>query len=97
MLLEPEDVEQARARIDGRVHVTPTMSVTTLGDELGVRLHLKAELFQKTGSFKPRGVFNKLLSMSRSDLSRGLVSMSAGTTAPPWPMALLRSGPGPPS
>ena len=61
MLLELEDVEQARARIDGRVYVTPTMSVTTLGDELGLRLHLKAELFQKTGSFKPRGVFNKLL------------------------------------
>jgi threonine dehydratase len=81
VLLEPEDVEQARARIDGRVHVTPTMSVTTLGDELGVRLHLKAELFQKTGSFKPRGVFNKLLSMSRADLSRGLVSMSAGNHA----------------
>ena len=40
--MEPEDVEQARARIDGRVHVTPTMSVTTLGDELGMRLHLKA-------------------------------------------------------
>jgi threonine dehydratase len=80
-LLELEDVEQARARIDGRVHVTPTMQVTTLADELGVRLHLKAELFQKTGSFKPRGVFNKLLSMSQSDLSRGLVSMSAGNHA----------------
>ena len=57
------------------------MQVTTLADELGVRLHLKAELFQKTGSFKPRGVFNKLLSMSQSDLSRGLVSMSAGNHA----------------
>ena len=51
MLLELEDIERARARIDGRVHVTPMMSSTTLGDELGVRLHLKAELFQKTGSF----------------------------------------------
>ena len=61
------------------------MSVTTLGDELGVRLHLKAELFQKTGSFKPRGVFNKLLSMSRTDLSRGLVSMSAGNHAAALP------------
>ena len=52
-----------------------------MGDELGVRLRLKAELFQKTGSFKPRGVFNKLLSMDPAELSRGLVSLSAGNHA----------------
>ncbi|HYT78277.1 MAG TPA: threonine/serine dehydratase [Actinomycetota bacterium] len=80
-LLELEDIERARARIEGRVHVTPTMSSTTVGDELGVHLHLKVELFQKTGSFKPRGVFNKLLSMHPTDLSRGLVSLSAGNHA----------------
>jgi len=81
MLLELEDIERARDRIDGRVHVTPMMSSTSLGDELGVRLHLKAELFQKTGSFKPRGVFNKLLSMDPAVRSRGLVSLSAGNHA----------------
>jgi threonine dehydratase len=80
-LLELQDIEEARVRIDGRVHLTPTMSSSTLGDELGVRLHLKAELFQRTGSFKPRGVFNKLLSMDPADLSRGLVSLSAGNHA----------------
>jgi threonine dehydratase len=81
MLLELEDIERARARIDGRVHATPMMSSTTVGEELGVRLHLKAELFQKTGSFKPRGVFNKLLSMDPAGRSRGLVSLSAGNHA----------------
>jgi threonine dehydratase len=81
MLLELEDLQRAQARIDGRVHLTPVMSSTTVGDELGVRLHLKAELFQKTGSFKPRGVFNKLLSMDPGDRSRGLVSLSAGNHA----------------
>jgi threonine dehydratase len=81
MLLELGDIDRARVRINGRVHVTPTISSTTLSDELGVRLHLKAELFQKTGSFKPRGVFNKLLSLDRADLSRGLVSLSAGNHA----------------
>ena len=44
-------------------------------------MHLKAELFQKTGSFKPRGVFNKLLSMDLAVRSRGLVSLSAGNHA----------------
>jgi threonine dehydratase len=81
VLLELRDVEGARARIEGRVHLTPMMSSATVGDELGMRLHLKAELFQKTGSFKPRGVFNKLLSLDPGDLSRGLVSLSAGNHA----------------
>jgi len=81
MLLGLDDIERARARIGGRVHATPVMSSATVGDELGVRLYLKAELFQKTGSFKPRGVFNKLLSMDPAGLSRGLVSLSAGNHA----------------
>lgn len=81
MLLGLEDIQRAQARIDSRIHVTPVMSSTTVGDELGARLHLKAELFQKTGSFKPRGVFNKLLSMDPADRSRGLVSLSAGNHA----------------
>jgi threonine dehydratase len=81
LLLELEDIERALARIAGRAHVTPTMSSASVGDELGVRLFVKAELFQKTGSFKPRGVFNKLLSMEPAGRSRGLVSMSAGNHA----------------
>jgi threonine dehydratase len=81
MLLGLDDIERAQARIEGRVRVTPVMSATTLDDELGVRLHFKAELFQKTGSFKPRGVFSKLLSMDPAERSRGLVSLSAGNHA----------------
>jgi threonine dehydratase len=80
-MLGLEDIQRAQAQIGGRVRVTPVMSSATIGDELGVRLDLKAELFQKTGSFKPRGVFNKLLSMDRADHSRGLVSLSAGNHA----------------
>src|SRR5215469_8942458 len=81
MLLGLEDIQSAQARIGGLVHVTPVMSSTTVGDDLGVRLRFKAELFQKTGSFKPRGVFNKLLSMDPAERSRGLVSLSAGNHA----------------
>jgi threonine dehydratase len=81
MLLELADIERARVRIGGRVSATPMMSSASIGDDLGVRLHLKAELFQRTGSFKPRGVFSKLLSMDPADLARGLVSLSAGNHA----------------
>jgi threonine dehydratase len=80
-LLELGDIEEASELIGSRVHFTPMISSATVGEELGVRLHLKAELFQKTGSFKPRGVLNKLLSMDPADLSRGLVSLSAGNHA----------------
>lgn len=81
MLLGLEDIQRAQALVGDRIHVTPMMSSATVGDELGVRLHLKAELFQKTGSFKPRGVFTKLLTMDQASRSRGLVSLSAGNHA----------------
>ena len=80
-MLKLADIVSASERITGRVHRTPTFPSRTLGEMAGVRLHLKAELFQKTGSFKPRGVFNKLLSMSDDERGRGLVSISAGNHA----------------
>ena len=80
-VLDLADVEAARDRIAGRVHRTPQFSATSLGDLFGVELSVKAELFQKTGSFKPRGVFNRLLQLRRADLAHGLVSISAGNHA----------------
>jgi threonine dehydratase len=44
-------------------------------------VHLKAELFQRTGSFKPRGVLNKLSSLSNEERSRGVIGISAGNHA----------------
>jgi threonine dehydratase len=60
---------------------TPLLRSTTLGEAFGGTAVLKAELFQKTGSFKPRRVFNKLLSLPQDELARGLVSLSAGNHA----------------
>ncbi len=80
-MLELPDILAARERIAGRVHRTPTLSARSLGEPVGVRLHLKAELLQKTGSFKVRGVLNKLLGMDPAERARGLVSLSAGNHA----------------
>jgi threonine dehydratase len=55
-MLTREDVLRARETIGGRLPRTPIFSCRGLGG--GV--HLKAELFQKTGSFKPRSVLNEL-------------------------------------
>ena len=52
------DVLAARERIAGRVRRTPLVSSETLSRRLGTHVHLKLELLQKTGSFKPRGAFN---------------------------------------
>ena len=72
-----EDVERAAGVIAGRLHRTPTFSARSLGE----RLFLKAELLQRTGSFKPRGVLTKLASLTESERSAGVISVSAGNHA----------------
>jgi len=57
------------------------LSARTLGDRAGVRLDLKCESFQKTGSFKPRGALNIVLALSPEQRARGLVTVSAGNHA----------------
>ena len=71
----------ARETIAGRVHRTPTLTSASLAREAGVPVHLKAELFQRTGSFKPRGVLNKLASLSPEEKTRGVIGISAGNHA----------------
>jgi len=76
-----DDVLRARETIAGRVHRTPVFSSTTLGDRIGARVFLKAELFQKTGSFKPRGVLTKLATLTPEERARGVITWSAGNHA----------------
>ena len=44
-------------------------------------MRFKAELFQRTGSFKPRGVLNKLATLTDEEKERGVISISAGNHA----------------
>jgi threonine dehydratase len=69
------DVERARDVLRGRIHRTPTFGSAALG------ARLKAELFQKTGSFKPRGALNRLVALSPAERKRGVVTWSAGNHA----------------
>ncbi len=74
-----DDVRAAADRLAGRLHRTPVLRSTSLGRLWGdVRLDLKAELFQRTGSFKPRGMLNKVLSLPAEERARGIVTLSAG-------------------
>jgi threonine dehydratase len=73
-----DDVRRAADRLAGRVHRTPVLRSSTLGRLWGVQLDLKAELFQKTGSFKARGALNAVLSLPAAERARGVITVSAG-------------------
>jgi threonine dehydratase len=72
-----DDVVRAADVVRGRVHRTPTLTASSLGS--GVML--KAELFQRTGSFKVRGVLTKLASLTQDEKARGVIGISAGNHA----------------
>jgi threonine dehydratase len=76
-VIERGDIERAAEVIRGRLHRTPLLSSHSLGPDA----FLKAELFQKTGSFKPRGMLNKVASLSPDEKERGIVTWSAGNAA----------------
>lgn len=75
------DIEEARARIRPYTKRTPLEYSESLSRRLGVHTSVKYELFQKTGAFKTRGAFNKLLSMTEEERARGVVAVSGGNHA----------------
>ena len=79
--VELGDVQAAAPLVAPYVHRTPLVSSRTLSDMLGTRVSLKLELFQKTGSFKPRGAFNQLLRLAPEARGRGVVGVSGGNFA----------------
>ena len=80
-MISRTDVLAARATIGDRLHRTPTLLSATLSKRAGAPIHLKAELFQRTGSFKPRGVLNKLAQLTPEEKAPGVISISAGNHA----------------
>jgi threonine dehydratase len=74
-------IKQAQQRIKPFVKRTTLEHSETLSKYLGTNVFVKFELFQKTGSFKVRGAFNKLLSLSAEERKRGVVAISGGNHA----------------
>jgi threonine dehydratase len=72
---------RAQHRLRGFVHRTPLVHSKMLSAHLGAPTYLKLELLQKTGSFKPRGAFNRILAMSDAERRRGVVAVSGGNHA----------------
>ncbi len=80
-MIRVEDVVAASAAIGNRLHRTPILSSASLGRASGGSVYLKAELLQRTGSFKVRGVLTKLASLSPEEKERGVITISAGNHA----------------
>ncbi len=74
------DILSAQARIAPFVRRTPLVRSESLSERFGSNVYLKLELFQRTGAFKVRGAFNKILSVLESGrgLTRGVLAVSGG-------------------
>lgn len=74
-MVEREDVIRAREIVERHLNRTPLLTSRTLG------ARLKCELFQRTGSFKPRGALNKIAGLTDEEKNRGVIAISAGNHA----------------
>jgi len=75
------EIERAAERLDGVIKATPLVKSDHYSGEYGCDIWLKPENLQVTGSFKIRGAYNKIASLEKSDLKKGIVSASAGNHA----------------
>ncbi|MBT2694496.1 threonine ammonia-lyase [Bacillus sp. ISL-55] len=76
-----DDVILAREKMKGIVHTTPLDYSKTFSNLSNNEVYLKLENLQKTGSFKVRGSYNKLISLPPEQLQNGVVAASAGNHA----------------
>ncbi len=76
-----EQIEAARTLVSRVADVTPMESSRQLGEVLGVPVYLKCENLQRTGSYKIRGAYNRLMQLSDEEKARGVVAASAGNHA----------------
>jgi threonine dehydratase len=75
------DIREAAERIKPYIKRTPLEYSDSLSIRVGTRISVKYEMFQKTGAFKVRGAFNKLLSITDEERASGVVAVSGGNHA----------------
>jgi threonine dehydratase len=91
-MITQEHINEARAIIKGKLHRTPLVPATSIGQQFGAQLYFKCENLQRTGSFKPRGALNKIAHLSAAEKARGLIAVSAGNHAQGVAYAAQREG-----
>ena len=83
-----EMIQEAREALKGITELTPVVTSSRLGNNL----YIKTENLQKTGSFKIRGAFNKIRSLSPEEAARGVIACSAGNHAQGVALSATRLG-----
>ena len=81
MSLSLKDIEAAAARIHGRAVRTPLLEAHAASRVTGARVFVKAEVLQRTGSFKFRGAMSRMTLLDESERTRGVVAYSSGNHA----------------
>ncbi len=76
-----EEFEDARRVISKHAYHTPLLKSRMLSERTGFEVRLKAEMFQRTGSYKIRGPLNKFRHLSADERGRGVICSSAGNHA----------------
>jgi threonine dehydratase len=86
------EIERARRRLAGIIKPTRLLRSDTIDRLVGTQIFLKPENRQKTGSFKIRGAFNRLASMSSEEARHGVIAASAGNHGQALSYAASRAG-----
>lgn len=76
-----KDIEKASGVLKGNVVRTPLIRADKLSDITGAEIYVKFENLQVTSSFKDRGAYNKMSSLTEAERARGVIAMSAGNHA----------------
>lgn len=80
-MINLNDIEEARVALEGQIVHTPFTHSRTLSDILGAEVWLKFENLQFTASFKERGAFNRMRTLTTAQRASGVITMSAGNHA----------------
>lgn len=80
-MINLSDIQSARDRVSPYIKWTPLFKSDNLPESIDLNLYLKMELFQITGSFKPRGAFNQILQLGEDQKKKGVVAVSGGNFA----------------
>ena len=76
-----DDICAAAERLHGHAHRTPIQQARSFNAEAGIMTWFKCEQFQRSGSFKFRGAYNKVAMLSLQERARGIITCSSGNHA----------------
>ena len=87
-----EELIAARTKLFKYVHYTPVFKSSALDELSGAQLYFKAENLQKMGAFKMRGAMHACLSLSETQLKKGIATHSSGNFAQALSLAANKIG-----